>query len=431
MTPTDLSPDQRTVFDAMLDWTANASTRRERPILTVGGLAGTGKTTLLGVLAAELQARKKLVAYATFTGRAASVLQRKLRAGGVVTTSETRTRKEAKEVGRVGGPPLCTTIHGLLYRPVTDPVTEEIRGWEKRTELDRAYDLVVIDEASMVSDEILEDISRHGVPLLAVGDHGQLPPVAARGDLMQNPTLRLEKIHRQAEGSPIIALAHHIRSGGRFSNFKGHRDTAADAQAAIRFFPKDRLSAVITDAFAEAAVVTDASAALNVGLLCWTNAVRVEMNRKARGILGHKSFPQAGEIVVCCKNRPPVYNGMRGHLTAPAAKGSKPWRTLLRVRFPDEEISDVADALTVQFNRARPIQSIEELAALGVHVDTMGQAGALYDFGYAMSVHKSQGSQFDHAILYCDRPEEPHKEDSRRFFYTAVTRAARRLTVVR
>ena len=421
----DLSPDQKQVYDAMLSWAVDGSPEK---ILTVGGYAGTGKSTLVGVLAAELAKRKKLVAYDTYTGRAASVLQRKLRASGVDTTATPRTAEEAKVEGRRGGLPLCSTIHSLLYRPVIDPKTEEVRGWEKRTRLDRDYALIVVDEASMVSDEILQDIARHGVPLLAVGDHGQLPPVAARGDLMQNPTLRLEKIHRQAEGNPIIALARHVREGGKLGAFK--LPAGADASA-VRMIFKKQLRDALRDAYASAGVPLGADAVLNVGLMCWKNVTRVSLNTTARELLGFKGLPQAGEIVICLRNRPPVYNGMRGVLKRPAQQTFPRWNVELAIEFPDEQVTDTANAFVPQFNRAKTFASMDEIEPLGLPIERMSQAGALYDFGYCLSVHKSQGSQFDQAIFFLDRQEEPHLEEWRRFAYTAVTRAARKLTVVR
>jgi exodeoxyribonuclease V len=422
LTADNLSPDQRDVYDRMIRWAHGAALRtgggaQSGSILTVGGYAGSGKSTLLGVFASQF---KGLAAYVTYTGRAASVLQRKLRAAGIQTTTEPLRRDRSGEI-TAGHPtmPLCSTIHSLLYRPIVDPVTEEIRGWEKRDKLDRSYALIVVDEASMVSDEILLDIRKHGVPLLAVGDHGQLPPVAAKGDLMQNPALRLEKIHRQAEGSPIIALSKHIREGGRFSNYKG------PTGGALRFLFKAEIVPVLKGAYQDVWP-------LDVGVICWTNRMRTTLNRTIRDMLGHKGQPRAGEVLICLRNRAPVYNGMRGILEYDVEAGAKSWLLEGSIGFPDEGLAATYYSMCgAQFNRDKTFSSIEELAERHIHVDKMSAAGSLFDFGYALTCHKSQGSQFAHAILFCDRPEKPDDEDSRRFFYTAVTRAAENLTVIR
>lgn len=441
LTVKDLSPDQREVYGGMSSWVLGGKHGEARGprsnLLRVGGFAGTGKTSILGVFAKELTKQGKLVAYVTYTGRAVSILGRKLAASGVETTSQLRRTSDDAREGwddyfsddlDDGGPPLCGTIHKLLYRPVIDPVTEELRGWVKRDQLDREYDLIVVDEASMVSDEILEDILVHGVPLLAVGDHGQLPPVMASGDLMRSPDLRLEKIHRQAEGNPIIALSQLVREGGRFEDFKGW------GEEVIRGYRGGHTQEII-DAYASVEDEGPGSI-LRVGLLCWTNRTRVRLNATARVALKKKGPPLEGEVVMCLKNRPPVFNGMRGVLTEDstlAPEGNaKPWLLGASVEFPDEGLgADDYLLCAPQFNREKAFESVEELRERGIDVYSMTAAGDYYDFGYALTVHKAQGSQFDHVVLFVDRPEKPWDEEYRRWAYTAVTRASKRLTVLR
>lgn len=424
LTRADLSPDQRRVYESMLDWvrTPNSS------LLTMGGYAGTGKSTLLGLFAAETKLR---IAYICFTGRASSILGRKLNASGVPTTSRACTDDDSK----LDGPwshlfyssgdaeasyPFCGTIHRLLYRPFIDSVTEELLGWERRDELDRNYDLVVIDEASMVDAKIIADIQQHGVRILAVGDHGQLPPVMSEGSLVSRPMLRLEKIHRQAEGSPIIQLSRVLREEGRLA-------TELEDGKQLRFGSKSdlthpRLAEMLTENKLGAAV------------LCWRNATRVHVNRTVRSQLGFAGKPpQAGEPLIALKNHPPVFNGMRGLLTETATSPYKEefWLMRAKIEFPDEGLTEKEyEICRDQFHRARPFDSVEELEKSGIKVHSMGQAGKLYDFGYAMTVHKSQGSQFKHAVVVVDWKQDYSNDNTRRLAYTAVTRAAERLTVL-
>lgn len=400
MKVSDLSTDQRQVYDAVRDW--NGST----PLLTVGGYAGTGKTSILGVLAKAFKDEGQLAAYATYTGRASSILARKLHAGGVETVLEPVDSRL----------PLCSTIHRLLYKPVIDQKTEELLGWRRRDKLDRPYKFVVVDEASMVSDSILTTIQGHGVPILAVGDHGQLPPVMARGDLMKNPQLRLERIHRQAEGNPIIAFSRWVREGARMCDFPG----------AIDFRWKHEIRHVLADAYA------GLGSPLDVGILCRTNARRVALNAEARRVLGYEGEPRSGEAVICLKNRPPIYNGMRGVLTEDASPSECEWSWNARIEFPEEQFSAAYYGVCKkQFGRENTYDSIDELKADGMDADSMATPGDLYDFGYAMTVWKAQGSQFEHAIVYMDTAERPFDDNYRRFIYTAVTRGSERLTVLR
>ncbi len=494
LTFSDLSPDQRVVYDGMWEYAHGRFHPEARlmgedfesddveggerdeglplgmgEILTCGGYAGTGKSTVLGVFAEQAKRAKLLVAYCAFTGRAASVLSRKLTDCGVLTTSKTAQQEDQEEAGidqprdPFSGTPYCGTIHGLIYRPcgcnkLSDPPVEQYedpktgriknrilpkpqppecgcrsgRGWLRRQKYDRGYDLIVVDEASMVDPKMLSDLRRYGVPILAVGDHGQLPPVKGRSELMEKPDLRLEKIHRQAEGNPIIALSRHIRDGGRFITFRCNGDT--------RVSMKRRSDPVVPQVFKTGVDP------MSVGLLCWTNRVRIQLNDNVRRLCGFdkrlpgrgwngQSAPVAGEVVICLRNYrgevPPVYNGMRGILTLDCAPGEKPWLFNTEVEFPDEGLApSMRTICAAQLRREKTFGGIEEMQEEGVRVWSQTAAGQLFDFGYALTVHKSQGSQFDHAIVYCDRPEDG-KEETRRFYYTAITRAQRQLTILR
>jgi exodeoxyribonuclease-5 len=423
LTRADLSPDQRSVYGSVLDWA-----RRPHGTLTLGGYAGTGKSTLLGLFAAETKLK---IAYVSFTGRASSVLARKLHAAGVQTTNRSQTDDERRLTGRWGhlyySPldteatlPFCGTIHRLLYRAVINDKTEELMGWQKRETLDRKYDVIAIDESSMIDAEIVEDIARHGVPILAVGDHGQLPPVRGKGTLMVNPALRLEKIHRQAEGSPIIRLSRCIREEARLDR------SIADGRQLVFGSTGDLRRRVLVDA--------GGGAPLDLAILCWKNQTREHINRMVREYKGYASLPpQAGETVLCLRNYPPVYNGMRGVL-AKNAEYPYPeewWILRAEIEFPEEGIGlDSYELCRDQFYRHETFKSVDELKAKGMKLYSMGEAGKLFDFGYAMTVHKSQGSQFPHAVVYIDWRMNFQDEGVRRLTYTAVTRASERLTVL-
>src|SRR5271170_4523372 len=145
LTRADLSPDQRRVYESILDWSRNPE-----GVLTVGGVAGSGKSTLMGLFASETRLK---VAYICYTGRASSVLGRKLHAAGVQTTNRAQADDERRLNGRWKHL-FCGTIHRLLYHAVIDNVSEELLGWTKREKLDRPYDIIVIDESSMVDSKI-------------------------------------------------------------------------------------------------------------------------------------------------------------------------------------------------------------------------------------------------------------------------------------
>jgi len=382
---------------------------------------------LLGLFASEMRHLK--IAYISFTGRASSVLARKLHAAGVQTTSRMQGNTDKQLSGRwshlfyspmsqEASRPFCGTIHRLILRPLINFKTEVLYGWDEREELDRRYDLIVIDEASMVEAQMVSRIMKHDVRVLAVGDHGQLQPVMGVGSLMKSPDLKLEKIHRQAEGSPIIRLSRSIRENGKMDR------SFADGKHLVFANASDLRKKILP----EIAGV----APLDVAVLCWRNQTRVHVNRTMREYLGFAGKPpQKGEPVVCLKNYPPIFNGMRG-LVAEDVTGLDDWWVLrARIGFPDEDIADENyEVCRDQFHRHETLKSIDELKKLGIPGDAMSKAGKLFDFSYAMTIHKFQGSQVPHAIVQVDWPQNYGDENMRRLAYSSVTRASERLTVL-
>ncbi|MHA2068803.1 MAG: AAA family ATPase, partial [Candidatus Thorarchaeota archaeon] len=199
-----LSPDQATAYDAIQDWLNNP----DRPYLTMGGYAGTGKTTIIKHLC-EVKDDFSIHVCA-LTGKAALNAGAKLQHMSNITVS---------------------TIHSFLYRPLTDDEGNLI-GWELRSYNEwEKPSLIVVDEASMVTEKIFIDLLALDIPILFVGDHGQLPPITKNEDrvddervqahrnaagvfnLMFGPELRLEQIHRQALDSPIIRMSMMARQG--------------------------------------------------------------------------------------------------------------------------------------------------------------------------------------------------------------------------
>jgi len=152
----------------------------------VGGYAGTGKTTLISLLRQLIydQTPQKRVAFACYTGKAAQVLKSKLTEQNTIYPQD-----------------FCGTIHSLMYTAQTD-VDGKILAW--RRNLTIPYDLLIVDEASMVTEDIWRDLCKYQLPIVAVGDHGQLPPIGGNFNLMENPQLRLEKIHRQEHNNRLL-----------------------------------------------------------------------------------------------------------------------------------------------------------------------------------------------------------------------------------
>ena len=193
----ELSAEQKSVQNALLDWVEDYYNGSGEQFTTMAGLAGTGKTTLLGFLAEELRARKPYIriGFITYTGKASLVLASKL-----ANTA-------------LGSEDYIGTIHSLIYFPIVDEKTGKVEGWSLRDLLE--VDFIFVDEASMVGKEIWKDLLDYNVPIIAIGDHGQLPPVGADSfNLMAEPAHILTEIHRQAQDNPIIQLSMKAREEG-------------------------------------------------------------------------------------------------------------------------------------------------------------------------------------------------------------------------
>src|SRR5437660_760849 len=105
------------------------------------------------------------------------------------------------------------TIHSMIYKPIEDDDGNVTFVLAPDTPAADAR-LIVLDEVSMVDDEIAADVRSYGKKILVIGDPGQLPPVRGQGAFTRRkPDVFLSEIHRQAADSPIIRLATMARKG--------------------------------------------------------------------------------------------------------------------------------------------------------------------------------------------------------------------------
>ena len=395
----ELSPDQRTAHDAVMDW----SKLRSPETKTLAGFAGCGKTPTAAAIARTMKAENKRlrIGHSCFTGKASLVLGGKLKAAGVLAEED-----------------YCGTLHRLIYEPIVDKKTGRITGWKKKDRDDLPFDIFFLDEASMISEDYYDDLRSYGKPILAVGDHGQLPPIHGKFNLMESPKLRLEKIHRQAEGSPIIRMSMLARLEGHipFGNY-GPGVFKTKSRNLINQI-KDPREGVV---------------------LCGTNRTRTEINSKMRAILGRRGAPVVGETVICLKNDhgAGVYNGMIGELVSIddwcpyAGKVDITGRLLCprgcdyhyagEVRFEKDDVTWQGPMLKEQFGAPKTFQEHPTLHYSRIH--------GLFDFGYCTTVHKAQGSERDNVVLV-EETGWMEEDLRRRWLYTGVTRAAKKLAMV-
>ena len=346
------------------------------------GYAGTGKTTLARHFAEEVDGD---VLFAAFTGKAAQVLR-------------SRGASNAK------------TIHSLIYRPKgEEEVEDEVTGKtsvapmfsiNRQSPVAKAK-LIVIDECSMVDEALGKDLLSFGTKVLVLGDPGQLPPVSGGGFFTDHePDYLLTEIHRQARDNPIIQLAMHVREGKEIM----HGDYGT-AQVIGR-----------NEVTQEMVLGADQ-------VLVGTNKTRKRYNQRLRELKGFPNgYPSAGDKLVCLRNDQVkgLLNGSLWQVMSSSKETAKPGINLL-VRPEDDDMD-------------RGAAKIKLLKAAFEDVDgelpwSMRKRYDEFDYGYALTVHKAQGSQWNNVVLFDE--SWAFRDTRERWLYTAITRAAETITIVK
>ena len=368
---------------------------KEAQYLTLGGYAGTGKTFLLSLFRKKLydEYPKLRVAFCSYTGKASQVLAWTLRNNRSIFGKD-----------KVG------TIHSLIYEPQVDS-RGEIKAWKKRDMID--YHLIVIDEASMVSEDIWNDLLSYQLPIIAVGDHGQLPPVGTNFNLMEKPDLVLEQIFRQEEGSAIIRLSEQVRKTGKISIGKFGKQV-------VKYNKRDMETAEVVEDLVRS---WNEETMFLVGM----NRTRVKLNQEIRVFRDILEMnPTVTDRVICLRNnwKLGIYNGMLGTIVEIKDEmnkyGQKHWYD--SDIMMDDGIGFSGLISAHQFNQESTIRQVKGLA--------WKEIGELFDFGYCLTVHKAQGSQARKVVVFEERNRYISDDEWRRWLYTAVTRAIEELVII-
>ncbi|MFD9896600.1 ATP-dependent RecD-like DNA helicase [Mesorhizobium sp. NPDC059025] len=374
----ELSPQQDEALKAVTRWLKVGQPQ----VFRLFGYAGTGKTTLARYFAEHVDGQ---VQFAAFTGKAAQVLRSK----GAVN---------------------ARTIHSLIYRPRgEEAVEDETTG---KTSINPTFSLnrqspiakaalVIIDECSMVDEQLGRDLLSFGTPVLVLGDPAQLPPISGGGFFTEHePDYLLTEIHRQARDNPIIRLALDVREGREFM-----RGDYGAAQVIGR-------EEVNQDLVLKADQV-----------LVGRNQTRRRYNQRLRELKGFTAdYPQAGDKLVCLRNDPAkgLLNGSLWKVMTSSRETVKPGINLLVSPEEDDPDRGVAKIKLLKVAFENPEEEISW---------QQKKRFDDFDFGYALTVHKAQGSQWNEVVLFDE--SFAFKETRQRWLYTAITRAAERLTVVR
>lgn len=401
-----LTPDQDRAALAVSKWLKVPAS--ESQTFRMDGLAGVGKTSLARHLVEGIDGD---VYFAAMMGKAADVL-------------------------RKAGCPGASTVHSLIYSPsdrsrqrllelqskrakfmAADPIPkvllkqcdEAIRAEELNLQrpffklnldspLKRAA-LLVVDERSDVNEEVGRDIESFGCKVLYLGDPGQLGPVwGCMHRASTPPEATLTQIHRQAEGNPIIRIAHHIRKTGEAPpGTTSHTEVVTTSELG-----PEGLRERITRAGQ---------------VIVGRNATRSAWNRRIRRLLGRTSpLPEPGDRLMCLSNNTEV-GILNGQIWVVERSG-----------MPDQD----EQCVPLYLRSDDGLQTVSIFAHtrifLGVDVPFYELRDyEQFDYGYAITGHKSKGSQWGEVLTY----DEWRGKDRRQWLYTTWTRAQERAVLVR
>ena len=365
----------------------------------IAGYAGTGKSTLVKFIIAALNLDPEDVAYITFTGKAASVLRHK-------------------------GCPNAMTAHKLLYYSEKLPNGKFI--FKPRKRLEFPYRLIVVDEISMLSNDLWTQLLKHNVHIIACGDPFQIPPIQKNADnhVLDTPHVFLDEIMRQAAESEIVRLSMDIRNFQPINYTQGNE---------IQVVPQRE---VVTGMYDWADQIITA-----------TNRKRQEINDAIRALAGRGSDPESGDKVICGRNcweitdwneEMALVNGTIGYLIEPIKQDI----AIPLWNIPDQIPVVLSDILTTEGEMFTGLGIDYTQITTGKKLLTPEQEYSIYksdfrdmlpiefDYGYAITGHRAQGSEWDKVLVFEENfPFD--KVEHARWLYTCVTRASQKLVLVR
>lgn len=370
--------------------------------VVISGYAGTGKTTLVKFIISALDVEPEKVAYAAFTGKAAEIL-------------------------RKNGNKNAMTLHKLLY----DSIPRPGGGYFRKIKPALEYSIVVVDEVSMVPKSMVEILLRHKIFIIFLGDPEQLPQIDKNEahNLLDHPHVFLDEIMRQAAESEIIQLTMKIRNEEIIPFTQGKE---------VMILPKEELTL----------------GHLNWAdqVICGTNATRHKLTEQMRTSLGYQSeLPQNGEKMICLSNYwedwsdngdSALVNGMTGIIENPfeTYRMAPRYVKMREHRIPliqgnfildDGQIFSQVPMDKELIRTGEPFLDWRESYALGKIKNRAGDfIPRSFTYGYAITCHKAQGSQFD-KVTVIEETFPFDRIEHRRWLYTACTRPIEKLVLFR
>lgn len=413
-----LTNDQENAKQLIAEWFFNTDDQ----VFVLSGYAGTGKTFLIEHIVRDVLHIKigKEAVFVSPTGKAAANLVKN---------------------GTIAG-----TVHSLIYVRDGEEFDVDENGeiveksdlkFVKREKIDETIRLIIIDEASMINETVLNDLLSFNVKCLFCGDGAQLPPVNGTCPLLEKPHYTMTEIVRQAKENPIVRVATMARQGQTipFGNY-GDK-VCVIAQNALRPSERKRL-------FLKADQI-----------LCGRNKTREQINREVRtykGIPQDAFLPTEGEKLICTLNnwekaldkedKFHLVNGIIGTASEIRPQNDHLATMEFQADFLETAVKVPFDTGVFESGRYTHLYGDRAVTFLDGTVAHEGNFPLLhkmrvvseepicrFEFAYAVTCHKAQGSEFDFVIVFDE--SWVFGEERNRWLYTAITRAKDKLLIIR
>lgn len=368
-------------------------------VFKIAGYAGTGKTTIVFNLINELGLDPRTeVMFCTYVGKATLPLRKQHLLAKTLHSAFYKRVKE-KVIGPDGEPVLMANGRAKTHMV-----------FKLKEHIDPNIKLFVFDEAAMIPSTMSDDAKSFGIPIIALGDTGQLEPVFGKSDLIRKPHAKLTQIMRQKEGDPIIFLSMLAREGKDIPIGK-YGDNCYVVDETILKYPKIYTSPDI--------------------ILCGKNKTRENVNNIIRHDIKHyeSEYPEYGDKMVCRKNNwdeeiddIALINGLFGYVVN-IDDSSYNGREL--------NIDFMPECLLNSWYEDIPIDYKYLNMSYGERKDynSMYANGNLFEYGYASTVHLAQGSQYGYVLLL--EEQLGSKAFNNKWMYTGITRAKETLVIVK
>lgn len=384
----ELNTSQQKVFNDAINWWR----RGTEQTFEISGPPGSGKSFLIDKIVKALKIDSSRIAPMAYTGSAAINMRTK-------------------------GMYSARTIFSWLYdfievpvlndkgEPILDPVFNKPKF--KMRFVPKSYlpdiDLIIVDEAGMVPEEMRNIIDSMGIPVIAAGDIDQLPPVAGKSGYLTEPwkVHKLTEIMRQANDNTIVQFSQMLIKGieiphGKFKN--------------VTVLYEDEIS---DNMIAQSDIV-----------ICGKNTTRDNINNHIR----HDMFgftnptPNLGERLVCRKNNWQIEsgginltNGLVGNCITMIGPDSFNQKDVtFKMSFKPDIIDSYFKDIDVDLR-----YMTSDKKGRDALLETNFSKGNKFEFGYAITTHMSQGSEFNRGMYF---EEYLNKNINRNLHYVGITR---------